>query len=303
MAEKTLKELLTKYVPNEDYLGILTTGVANKTRVDKDKRILEVFASFPNLIKKETLYALEQEVAEAYSLAHFKIFPQYPKELFSEKYVPQILTETERVGVVARGFFSSYKYELSDGTLTVRIPFTEIGLLEDANTAAVIENIIFSEFSLKIKVRLENDIFGAENKRDNVRDKLELIDKQIQAAERNYSLATSGRGQESLSAEVEDAVIYPRLTSIYDENVSVERLGDTRLRIGSSTFDVTEPNFVLGVRFAIDPIPIATQDRPVRNIVFLGEVFNFTKEANRAGDKFNISFGIFDGNERPCKHR
>ena len=84
MAEKTLKEMLTKYVPTEDYLGVLTTGIVSKTRVDKEKRILEVFARFPNLIKKEILYALEAEVAEAYSLAHFKIFPQYPAELFDE---------------------------------------------------------------------------------------------------------------------------------------------------------------------------------------------------------------------------
>ena len=295
MAEKTLKEMLTKYVPNEDYLGVLTTGVVSKTRVDKEKRILEVFARFPNLIKKEILYALEAEVAEAYSLAHFKIFPQYPAELFDEKYIPQVLLETERVGIVARGFFSSYKYELMGDLLTVRIPFMAVGLLEDANTAAVIENIIFSEFSVKIKVKIENDIYGAENRRDNVRDKLEIIDKQIQAAERNYNMMAASHGQESVAEDV-NAVVYPRLTSIYDENISVERLGDTRIRIGSSVFDVSAPDFVLGVKFAIDPVPIATQDRPIRNIVFLGEVFNFTKEANRAGDKFNISFGIFDGN-------
>ena len=295
MAGKTLKELLTKYVPNEDYIGILGAGVVSKTRVDKEKRILEVFADFPNIIKKEALYGLEAEVEAAYALAHFKIFPHYPSELFDDKYVPQILTETERVGVVARGFFSSYKYELTDGTLTVRIPFAEVGLLEDANTAAVIENIIFSEFSLNIKVKIENDIYGAENRCDNVRDKLELIDKQIQAAERSYSMMAASHAQESAAEDI-NAVVYPRLASIYGENISVERLGDTRIRIGASVFDVSEPNFVLGVRFAIDPVPIATQDRPIRNIVFLGEVFNFTKEANRAGDKFNISFGIFDGN-------
>ena len=296
MAGKTLKELLTKYVPNEDYLGILTTGTVSKTRVDKEKRILEVFADFPNIVKKEALYGLEEEVAAAYALQHFKLFPHYPEELFNEKYIPELLAETERVGIVARGFFSSYKYELTDSELTVRIPFTEIGLLEDANTAAVIENILYSEFSLKIKVKLENDVYAAESKRDNVRDKLEVIDKQIQAAERSYNAMVSSYGQEPTAAVDENAVVYPRLASIYDTEVTAERLSDTKIRIGASVFDVSEPNFVLGVKFAIDPVPIATQNRPVRNIVFLGEVFNFTKEANRAGDKFNISFGIFDGN-------
>ena len=75
MAGKTLRELLTKYVPNEDYIGILSSGIVSKTRVDKEKRILEVYANFPNIIKKEMLYALESEVEAAYSLAHFKIVP------------------------------------------------------------------------------------------------------------------------------------------------------------------------------------------------------------------------------------
>ena len=41
---------------------------------------------------------------------------------------------------------------------------------------------------------------------------------------------------------------------------------------------------------------IASMTHSTRNVTFLGEVFSFTKEANRAGDKFNVSFGIFDGN-------
>ena len=295
MAEKTLRELLSKYVPNEDYLGILTSAKVTKTRLDKEKRILEVYAELPNIVKKETLYALEAEVAEAYSLTHFKIFPHYPSELFSEKYISQILLETERVGVVARGFFTSYKHELSEDRLVIKIPFFQVSLLEDANTASVIENIIFSEFSLKINVDIENDIYAAENKRDNVRDKLEIIDKQILAAERSYNAAVASYGQETV-AVADDAVVYPRLASIYGNEVTAERISDTRIKIGSSVFDVSEPNFAIGVNFAIDPIPIASVNRPIRNIVFLGEVFNFTKEANRAGDKFNISFGIFDGN-------
>jgi len=294
MAEKTLMELLNKYVPNEDYLGILTSGIVKKTRVDKEKRILEVYAEFQALIKKERIYSLEDEVATAYGLRHFKLFPQYPSELFSEKYIPEILVETERVGVVAKGFFSSYKYDLTEDELTVRIPFAEVLLLEDANTASVIEGIIKSEFSRNIRVIIEKDLFAAENKRDNVKDKLAVIDKQILAAEKSYIAATA-HSQDDGDVSSDTDIEYPRLSTIYDA-ATVERLSDTKLRIGKATYDVSEPSFAIGVRFAIDPVPIASVTRPVRNIVFLGEVFNFNKEANRAGDKFNVSFGIFDGN-------
>ena len=91
MAEKSLKELLNKYVPNDFYADILASGTVTKTRIDKEKRILEVFADFPSLIKKEDLYSLESEVAAAYQLSGFKIFPHYPSELFSEKYISNII--------------------------------------------------------------------------------------------------------------------------------------------------------------------------------------------------------------------
>ena len=83
MAGKTLLELLNKYVPNGDYIGILKSGVVTKTHVDKENRILEVYADFSHIIRKDDIYALEEEVRAAYELKHFKLFPHYPSELFS----------------------------------------------------------------------------------------------------------------------------------------------------------------------------------------------------------------------------
>ena len=119
MAEKNLKELLTKYVPDDGLEQILLTGIVTKTKVDKGQRILEVWVDFPYLIDKETLYGIEEQVTEAYHLSHFKLLPHYPSELFGEGYIPELLKETERIGVVARGFFSSYRHTLREDTLTI----------------------------------------------------------------------------------------------------------------------------------------------------------------------------------------
>ncbi len=294
MADKTLKELLTKYVANEDNIGILTSGIVTKTRISKEERILEVFADFPRLISKERIYELEREVAEAYNLRQFKIFPHYPKELFGENYIKELLTETERVGVVARGFFSSYRAELIEDRLTITIPFNEFGvaLLEDASTPRVIEKIAESEFSISLKVKIEHDSYAAESKRNSAEDRLREIDKQIRNAERSYDSVTKG---ETHTEETSEEIVYPRLTSIYENIKGVERLNGGLIKIGASVFDLSEPQYVIGVKFDIEPMPIASVNRPIRNVTFVGEVFNFTKEANRAGDKFNVSFGLFDG--------
>ena len=296
MAGKNLKELLNKYDAPSELERILASGTVTKTRIDKDKRILEVSADFPYLVEKDTLYSMEEQVAEIYQLAHFKILPHYPAELFSERYIPELLKETERVGVVARGFFASVRARLFEDTLTLTIPMGEmgVGLLEDAMTPRVIENILMSEFSRKIRVVIEHDPLHIRGESDAYRAKLERIDRQIQSAEKQYDAAVAGRG-EAPAEEVSDEPKLPRLATIYGD-VAVERPEEGVIKIGASRFRITDPEVVLGVSFPIEPVPIASVNRPVRGVTFVGEVFSFTKEANRSGDKFNVSFGLFDGN-------
>ena len=144
MADKKLKELLNKYLAPSEFEDILDDGIVIRSRIDKEKRFLEVTASFSKLVSKNTLYRLEAQVSEVYKLNSFKILPHYPSELFSYSYIPEILLESERVGIVAKGFFADYTYELNDSTLDIHIPFSKNGvmLLEDASTPSVIEKII-----------------------------------------------------------------------------------------------------------------------------------------------------------------
>jgi DNA polymerase-3 subunit alpha (Gram-positive type) len=87
----------------------------------------------------------------------------------------------------------------------------------------------------------------------------------------------------------------PRLISVYG-NGEIERDGDD-IKIGSCTFDISAPQYVLGVPFKIEPMLIADAVRPMKNITFIGEVFNYTEEEMRSNkEKLNVSFGIFDGN-------
>ena len=293
---KTLLELLTKYSPSESYAQILDDGLVEKTRLNKEKRFLEVYAEFPYLVDKETLYEIEAQVAEVYQLSMFKIFPQYAPELFSESYVSEILKETERVGVVARGFFSDYDYTLTADTLTIRIPFAIEGvdLLNDAMTPRVIENIIFSEFSVRRRVILETDPYQKMSYSSAYQNRLATVDRQILAADKQYQVMKEQGNTPAASTET-DEVKLPRLASVFGDTV-LQKNDDGTVRIGSTCFDISAPQYVVGVPFEITPVLIASMTHSTRNVTFLGEVFSFTKEANRAGDKFNVSFGIFDGN-------
>lgn len=293
---KTLKEYFKKYLPTPEQDYILSGAIATGAKIDQENRIIEVHAQFKYIIPKQELYEIEQGVMQAYGLAFCKILPHYPSVLFDRGYIPQILTEAERTGVVAKGFFGNYTYTLENGVLTVKIPFSAngIGLLENAQTPLVIENIIYSEFSVRVRVKIEqSEVYDVDMMSDAYNERIKHFDKQIAEAERrygDYNEATSSATQSNDS----DEVTLPRLSSVFEDTV-VEIREDGTVAIGNSVFDISTPEYVIGVPFDIKPMLISSLTRPIKNVVIVGEVFAFTSEANRAGDKFNVSFGVFDG--------
>jgi len=293
---KTLKELLNKYLPTEEQESILESGIVLRSRIDKENRILELTAQFQSIISKSKLYEIEDNVRDAYKLQFCKILPKYPTELFDYDYIPEIITETERVGIIAKGFFGNYNYSLDDGSLHIRIPFVQEGidLLERADTPRVIEKIIESEFDVKIRVSIEYDERISRDTLGSYRQRLEQIDSAIVSAEKRYNEATQ-KSYESASQKKDEEEKLPKLSSVYGDT-NVDKDDNGLIRIGASVFDISSPEYVIGMPFDIQPILISSVDKPIRNVIFVGEVFAFTSEANRAGDKFNISFGLFDGN-------
>ena len=286
MSQKTLKEYLYKYLPPAQYESIMTGGVVTRSRLDKDKRCLEVFVNFENIIPKSDLYAIEAQVAKAYALNHFRIFPQYSSSLFRYEYVTEILKEAERQGVVARGFFSDYTYPIDGDKLSVKIAFPKNGvrLLEKAETPRVIEQIIMSEFSMALKVTIIHDENGDLDLSDAQKQLLEAYDKQILQAEKEYGVARPSEQTDATSSEAPEKL--PRLSSVFGEsNSQLVREGDL-IRIGCRTFDVSAPNFAIGSEFDIAPVPISSVNRPVRNVIFVGEIFQLTKVIADVNQRF-----------------
>ncbi len=296
MSQKTLKELLNKYLPPLEYEAILEEGIVSRSRVDKERRYLEVYADFNRIIPKKDIYAIELQVIEVYKLKSFRMFPHYPSKLFNYDYITDILLEAERSGHVAKGFFSDYSYKLNDNNLDIKIAFNKNGvtLLERADTPKVIEKIINDEFGIHINVNIEHDEFSRMDLSESQKERLEIYDRQILEAEKIYGMHNYDN-QATTHNEIPAEEKLPRLSSVFGTENSKLKKENGILTIGCRSFDISSPSHILGTPFEINPVPISSITRAVRNVTVVGEIFQFTKEANRAGDKFNISFAIFDG--------
>ena len=304
MAGKTLLEIFSKYQPSESNAKWLVTATDIRLRADKERRMIEVSAAFPDLVAKSTLYTVEAEIEKAYQLNLVRILPRYPAELFSQGYIDELIKETERVGIVARGFFHSYRGHLEGNQLIIEMPYIDEGLLlmEAGKTPEVIEGIIRSEFGLSVKVRLCHapDLAAAYSFQDNEKE-LAVWDARLKQSSVAYDRMQESRRSAGPS---ESAPAPAPVNSNPDAVRKMSLLGDLGdaeiadgvCRIGARSYDISEPTFAIGGSFEIRPVPIAWVNKPMRNVVILGEVFGYTAEANRSGDKINVNFGLTDGN-------
>ena len=293
MAEKSFFDIFNLYSRNDASGGVLARAADIRVKADKQKRILEISLRLPAIIEKEFLYSIEAELAEVYRMTCVRILPTYPRECFDKDYLADVLAETERTGVVAKGFFSRFDAEIEDDTIVIKLPFSigGINLLYDANTPKVIEKIIYAEFGLTYTVKVEGTA-GAESYENAVADReMERLREQVQQASHDYANRSRADANES-SAETDEPKL-PRKQSILPaiENKGLE---NGVFASGYMKFDVSSPEFVFGSPFDLLPVSLSAVDHPMKCVI-AGEVFDFVQELTRNGDKMNTSYSVTDG--------
>ncbi len=306
---KTLLEIFNRYTPDEEAATLLLSADLEsiRVRVDKPQRMIEVSAHFPRVIPKRTLYRIEEAIRVAYEIAYVHIRPSYDASLFSEEYIPELLTETNRRGIVANGFFNRCTYRLRGNALDIEIPFAEsgVGLVSDARTPQLMEEMLREEFgvAIRVSVRTMTD-FDPQEYRAGLDTRLQDLGQEAVRADEAYTKALQFQANEGISSGPQEPAreILPRISSIYDEHAAPHMTEEGFCRIGAAVYDISSPEYVYGDAFEITPITISSIKGPQRNIVIVGEIFNVTREANRTGDKFDVTFDIFDGNSS-IEHR
>ncbi len=293
-------KLFGKYTQTGRERAILDKATDIVPRLDREHRVVEISLSFPELVPKAELYAIEEHLREAYELNYIKFLPHYPAELFTAAYIPEIITEANRVGAVSRGFFNEYQSKLEDGKLTVTVSFTNGGieLLYTAKTNEIIAGIIKSEFGINLEVAIERDENApVEGYFDR---EIAELERQARAAQ-NEILAAKDKSrrmsEEAAAAEQAEAERYKdfrHVASLSAAEVNYE-ISDGICKVGNKIFDISSPEFIIGNEFAIEnPTPIRVIDGPKKNLVVLGEVFGIEQKETRRGDKLILTFAVTD---------
>ncbi|MCD7776220.1 MAG: PHP domain-containing protein, partial [Firmicutes bacterium] len=294
--KRTLCDVLSKYNPDSRARDILLSATDYKVKVDKDARMIVINASFPRYIKRTELSRIEREVAseDVYSLSLMRIFPSYPKELFSLNYLPEIFDDVVADGYVARGFFDDYTASLSaDGAiLKIAIPFRQGGIemLRTSETEIAVEKALEREFLVKVKVSISQrgDYRDIEAAREIEKNK--MISEYIQNG--NRARAEAQRELDAQEAAISDAYSVPLEGG--DDTAHFDR-EEKVLSVGTLRLDVSSPEPILGGDIHPENAsPLSALNHEMTRITVAGEIFEVTSKESKDFQKLSINIGITD---------
>ncbi|MBQ8509930.1 MAG: PolC-type DNA polymerase III [Clostridia bacterium] len=289
-------KIFSKYTQTPDDRWVLDQVAEVSSRIEREKRVVEIGVQFPKIVKHSDLYRIEDAIRDAYELNYVKILPKYPKEEFSTSVIPEAMTELLRVGAVSRGFFDNYEYKLNGNHLEIRIPICDGGveLLYSAKTNEILSNIIYGEFGVRLDVAIVQEPMV-----ENGGGYFDMRVAELERIARNAQVEASSRRAQQQEPEQEAPKEDPykdfeRISTLTNEEVNYHREGNI-YHIGGKYFDIGSPEMLIGEEFLIeDPIPIRNIQGPLKNIIVLGETFGLETKETRRGDKLILTFAVTD---------
>ncbi len=296
---KTLYDRFGKFQPSGAYKEIFDVALIESMKLDREKKILELCISLPRLYSKKVIYGLEVSLCEFYELSAVRILTKYPPFCFEEAYLPEIVLEAARVGSVINGFFNEMKTSVSGHDIEITIPFNQggIDLLDTAQSAEIISNILLCEFGEKFNVTIKKAEDAAAKYAEFISRQLSELNSRsrsiAEAEERR--LAEAAREAEKPAEEPEVQSNLKKVSSLFEGESSVKRIGDGIVKSGKMTFDLASCEKVLGVEFEpVDITPLSQITKPAKNVTIIGEIFSYNTKEIRRGNRLAITIGITD---------
>ena len=293
-----LKERFPKYVPLETFEALMLDGEVVGTRVDKETRMMEVDVKFTEIIRKEKLFELEDEICNAYSLNRLRINPKYSSNLFSLDCIDDVILESYRKGAISRGFFSDFNANyIDDNKIEIKVPFVRGGLdlLDYGHTNSIISDIIFDEFGINIGISI--------SQRDDFQKTATTFENDMMAQLKKA--LTSGNNAKKADKKAESAIkeaetrekrnTFKHSTSFMGEESHLV-IENNIVKSGALTFDISEPIYVTGGIITPENIvPISNLREGMHDALTIGQVFEITEVPLRKEKNYTlINFGITD---------
>ena len=298
--EKNFFDVFSRYKPTAEKRELLMRGHSARFRYTRDPMRVEVELSFDSHEDPELIYEIEDECRELYSAESFKILPHFSPTCFDMRYFDEITCEAAMCGAVTNGFFTGANYFDDGETITISIPFCDVGVdfVRRSNAEAIMSNILRSRYGISRTVAVVCGE-GNEARREMWAEKRQQILINAEKESREKFIAD----QKKLAAAREEEMRaqdpyydFEAKSGISYATGTAESVGEYTYRMGATTYNFASGEEVYGGDFTIEnPTPLSDASESKGKAVFLGTVFDVSMKETRAGDKTNCMIGISDG--------
>ncbi len=300
MAEKRFFDVFTRYAPSREKRELLESAFDAKFRYSLKPMRVEMDLSFNSHVDAELLYEIEDECRTLYNAEYFKILPHFPESEFNMSRFDEITLEAAICGAVTHGFFTYATYRDDGETISISLPFFDTGIdfVKNANTEAILSNILLSRYGVRRKTVICAGEGANELEEKMSRRREEILHK---AEEENREKAKREREERIKAAEELQRAADPHYNFEARAGISsvtgvADVIDEHRYRMGAAVYNTEGAEQIYGEAFDIyEPTPLSEIERCNTNTIFLGTVFEVASKELRSGDKFSYTIGISDG--------
>ena len=129
-------------------------GEINRIDVNKALNAVTIYASYPSLIRRKYLFDAQKYLETCWSIPSVHIIPHFSAEQFIEPYFSQVVLEAKYRKPVFHQYLHKTMSRIKGNIIEVVSLGNHIDFLKENGFCECVENIIFEEFSLRIKVVL-----------------------------------------------------------------------------------------------------------------------------------------------------
>ena len=239
--EKKFFDVFLKYNPSPDKRDLLMRGHSAMFRYSKNPMRVEVELTFDSHEDAELIYEIEDECREFYGAESFKILPHFPPSEFNISRFDEITAEAALCGAVTNGFFSNAEYTDDGTTVSATLPFSIFGVdfVKNADTEAILENILQSRYGVRRKVKILSGSNAASYEREweekRARIMVEAEKESREALLRDREKAMRERETEARAAD--PTYDFERKAGISEVTGKSERISSTEFLMGASVYD------------------------------------------------------------------
>ncbi len=290
---KTLREILSRFSPDEKQQKLLDSVYKQVVKCDKDSKLILIETYHNELASPEAIESTEEGIKAAYELRSARIVPHFPADLFGTKEACDILIFiSERLGALAHGFFFDYTMSFENNNLKLGIGFGSggIDLLDIAKTSSIMEKAAFDVFEIKIKVSIETEhekyMYDTEYMK-NLEEQT-LASYKISPGAYVKPTKLPDEKSEDSYADFEHKMNLAKGEFVFEQK-------ETTCKIGATLFDFSEPKALIGEEFPIGEItPMRELKTSKRGLTLVGETFYYEEKELRGKERYVITLGVTD---------